>query len=108
MQISSRSRSVACIAVAALWGALPAAAQPTTPPAPPPAAAQPASGMVDKFLDMFTPAEPKPQTARQKFYHYVWNTIGPNPLLSRAVGAGISQWSNTPHERVHGWEAYGK
>jgi hypothetical protein len=64
--------------------------------------------MVDRFLDMFTPAEPKPQTARQKFYHYVWNTIGPNPLLSRAAGAGISQWTNTPHEWGQGWEAYGK
>ncbi len=97
--------------MAALWGALPAAAQPTSPPAPPPAAAQPASGssgLVDKFLDMFTPAEPKHQTPRQKFNHYVWNTIGPNPLLSRAVGAGISQWSDTPREWGQGWEAYGK
>jgi hypothetical protein len=95
--------------VAALCGALPAAAQTTNhAPAPPPAAAQPAPDFIDKVLNMVGFSEPKPQTARQKFEQYVWNTIGPVPLVGEAAGAGINQWSDTPHEWRQGWEAYGK
>jgi hypothetical protein len=88
------------IAVAALYVALPASAQPTSPPASP--------GFIDKFLDMVGPADPKHQTAGQKFTQYVWNTVGPVPLLGEAAAAGIGQWTNTPHEWGQGWEAYGR
>jgi hypothetical protein len=42
------------------------------------------------------------------FKNYVYNAIGPAPLVGAALAAGIGQWSNSPPEWHQGAEGYGR
>jgi hypothetical protein len=64
--------------------------------------------MIDKVLGMVGPAEPSQLTEKKRFQLYVVSTAGPVPLVAEAVGAGISQWENSPKEWGQGWGAYGE
>jgi hypothetical protein len=64
--------------------------------------------MVDKILGMVGPSEPTELTEKKRFELYVVSTVGPVPLVAEAVGAGISQWDNSPKEWGQGWDAYGQ
>lgn len=63
---------------------------------------------IDKVLGMVGPAEPGRLTEKKRFQLYVVRTAGPVPLLGEALGAGISQWENSPKEWGQGWGAYGE
>ena len=43
-----------------------------------------------------------------KFHNYIFDMIGPYPILGAALSAGINQADNTPPEWGQGAEAYGK
>jgi hypothetical protein len=64
--------------------------------------------IIDKLAGIVGPAEPTKLTEKKRFQLYVVSTVGPIPLFAEAVGAGISQWDNSPKEWGQGWEAYGK
>jgi hypothetical protein len=64
--------------------------------------------IIDRLLGIVAPAEPTKLTEKKRFQLYVVSTVGPIPLFAEAVGAGISQWDNSPKEWGQGWEAYGK
>jgi hypothetical protein len=64
--------------------------------------------IIDKLAGIVGPAEPSKLTEKKRFQLYVVSTAGPIPLFAEAVGAGISQWENSPKEWGQGWEAYGK
>jgi hypothetical protein len=59
-------------------------------------------------LSHFTPDDPAPISARERFHNYLMSTIGPFPVLAEAAGAGILQWNDSPHEWGQGAEGYGK
>jgi len=61
-----------------------------------------------KLLGIVAPSEPSQLTEKKRFHLYVVSVAGPVPLLAEAVGAGISQWENSPKEWGQGWDAYGK
>ena len=63
---------------------------------------------MDKIFGMVAPDEPSQLTEKKRFHLYLLSTGGPVPLLGEAIGAGISQWQNTPEEWGQGWSAYGK
>lgn len=74
-------------------------------------AAAPAEGnhdIIAKVLGMVGPSEPSQLTEKKRFQLYVVSTAGPVPLVAEAVGAGISQWDNSPKEWGQGWSAYGE
>ncbi len=58
------------------------------------------------------PAQPVPAyvrpTEKTKFHNYIFDMIGPYPILGAALSAGINQADNTPPEWGQGAEAYGK
>ena len=58
------------------------------------------------------PAQPVPAyvrpTEKTKFHNYVFDMIGPYPILGAAFSAGINQADKTPPEWGQGAEAYGK
>ncbi|HKB97342.1 MAG TPA: hypothetical protein VKD23_01015 [Terriglobales bacterium] len=59
-----------------------------------------------------TPAQPdltytRP-TAKTRLHNYVFDMIGPYPILGAALSAGINQADKTPPEWKQGAEAYGK
>lgn len=64
--------------------------------------------IIDKVLGIVGPAEPSELTETKRFQLYVVSTVGPVPLLGEAVGAGITQWENSPKEWGQGWGAYGE
>jgi hypothetical protein len=47
-------------------------------------------------------------TEKTKFHNYIFDMIGPFPILGAALSAGINQADNTPPEWRQGAEAYGK
>jgi hypothetical protein len=47
-------------------------------------------------------------TEKTKFHNYIFDMIGPYPILGAALSAGINQADNTPPEWRQGAEAYGK
>jgi hypothetical protein len=47
-------------------------------------------------------------TAKIEFHNYLFDTIGPYPIVGAAIAAGINQADNTPPEWKQGAEAYGK
>ena len=62
----------------------------------------------DRFLALAGPAKPKRLTEKERFQQYALDTAGPFPLFGEAVGAGLSQWMNSPKEWGQGWGAFGK
>ena len=58
------------------------------------------------------PAQPVPAyvrpTEKTKFHNYIFDMIGPYPILGAALSAGINQADSTPPEWGQGAEAYGK
>src|ERR1700675_1725837 len=46
-------------------------------------------------------------TEKTKFHNYIFDMIGPYPILGAALSAGINQADNTPPEWGQGAEAYG-
>ncbi len=57
---------------------------------------------------MVSPSEPGELTEKKRFHLYLLSTVGPVPIVGEAIGAGLSQWENTPKEWGQGWNAYGK
>ena len=80
----------------------PVFAQQTTP-----AAADPET-RIEKLLGMVAPSEPTELTEKKRFNLYLLSAGGPIPILGEAIGAGVSQWENSPKEWGQGWNAYGK
>ena len=50
----------------------------------------------------------QPLTASERWRSYFVSALGPEAILRSAVGAGISQWNDTPKEWRQGSEAYGE
>jgi hypothetical protein len=50
----------------------------------------------------------KPMTQSERFQHYVKGTFSVESILRSAVGAGISQGNDTPHEWGQGAEGYAR
>ena len=75
---------------------------------PPPAAATDRETTLDKVFGMVAPSEPSELTEKKRFHLYLLSAGGPIPILGEAIGAGVSQWRNTPEEWGQGWNAYGK
>ena len=65
-------------------------------------------GTLDKLLMMVGPAQSTEFSQKTRFDVYVLGTVGPVPLIGEALGAGVSQWADTPHEWGQGWNAYGR
>ncbi len=65
-------------------------------------------GIVGKLMGIVGPSEPSQMTEEKRFHLYVLSVAGPVPLLGEAVGAGFSQWENSPKEWGQGWGAYGE
>jgi hypothetical protein len=57
---------------------------------------------------MVGPSTPSKLSEKDRFRLYVVSTAGPVPLIGEALGAGISQWDNSPKEWGQGWDAYGQ
>ena len=53
------------------------------------------------------PAYTRP-TEKTKLHNYLFDTVGPYPIVGAALAAGINQADNTPPEWKQGGEAYGK
>src|SRR5215831_13594152 len=64
--------------------------------------------LLDTMLVVAGASEPVELTPKQQFQNYLLSIGGPAPLIAEAVGAGLSQWSNSPKEWGQGWGAYGK
>ncbi len=47
-------------------------------------------------------------TAAMKLHNYLFDSLGPYPILGAAIAAGINQSSNSPPEWKQGAEAYGR
>ena len=84
------------------------AAIPTLAKAQSPASPPDSPGTVAKA----TPAQPdliyERPTEKTKFHNYIFDTIGPYPIIGAAFVAGINQGENTPPEWEQGGEGYGK
>jgi hypothetical protein len=63
---------------------------------------------LDKIFGMVAPSEPSQLTETKRFHLYLLSAVGPIPILGEAIGAGYSQWTDTPEEWGQGWSAYGK
>jgi hypothetical protein len=63
---------------------------------------------IDKIFGMVAPEEPSQLTEAKRFHLYLLSAGGPIPILGEAIGAGVSQWENSPEEWGQGWNAYGK
>jgi hypothetical protein len=75
---------------------------------PPGGSAVDQEGVVSKLMGIVGPSEPSQLTEKKRFHLYVLSVGGPIPLLGEAVGAGVSQWENSPKEWGQGWGAYGE
>jgi hypothetical protein len=73
-----------------------------------PAAATEHETTLDKVFGMVAPSEPSQLTEKKRFHFYLLSVGGPVPILGEAMGAGISQWENSPHEWGQGWNSYGE
>src|SRR5689334_1061807 len=73
-----------------------------------PAAAPAQPGAFDRVLDLVLPVPATEPPHAERLGEFVMNTIGPVPLVGEAVGAALSQASNSPKEWGQGWNAYGK
>src|SRR3954454_20992268 len=49
-----------------------------------------------------------PMTQRERLNAYLKGLVGPLPLLTNAMGAGINQWCDRPEEWEQGGSGYGK
>ena len=76
------------------------AQSPATPPDSPGTVASTPPAQRD--LTYMRPSE------KTKFHNYIFDMIGPYPILGAALSAGINQADNTPPEWGQGAEAYGK
>ncbi len=63
---------------------------------------------MDKIFGMVAPDEPSQMTESKRFHLYLLSAGGPIPILGEAIGAGVSQWENSPKEWGQGWGAYGE
>ena len=63
---------------------------------------------MDKLFGMVAPDEPSQLTEAKRFHLYLLSAGGPIPILGEAIGAGVSQWDNSPKEWGQGWNAYGE
>jgi len=70
--------------------------------------AQDTPGLTDKLVDYLGPATPGPLNATQRFQAYLFNTVGPIPVIGEALGAAYSQRVDSPPEWGAGWKAYEK
>ena len=95
-------KSIRPLGIALALGPL-AFAQPGTLPPPPPS-----PGIVDQIVTQIKGAAANSPARRERFSEYLLSTVGPVPLIGEAVGAGLSQWMNSPEEWGQGWHAYGK
>ena len=75
---------------------------------PPLAAPTERDTTLDKIFGMVAPSEPSQLTEAKRFHLYLLSTGGPIPILGEAIGAGVSQWENSPEEWGQGWNAYGE
>src|SRR5258708_23339017 len=83
--------------------ALPVLAQAQSPATPPDYPGTVASTPpAQRDLTYVRPSE------KTKFHNYIFDMIGPYPILGAALSAGINQADNTPPEWGQGAEAYGK
>jgi len=62
---------------------------------------------LNKIFGMVAPDEPSQLTEAKRFHLYLLSAGGPIPILGEAIGAGFSQWENSPEEWGQGWNAYG-
>src|SRR5258708_1811580 len=62
---------------------------------------------LDKIFGMVAPSEPSELTETKRFHLYLLSAGGPIPILGEAIGAGVSQWDNSPQAWGQGWDAYG-
>jgi hypothetical protein len=62
---------------------------------------------LNKIFGMVAPDEPSQLTEAKRFHLYLLSAGGPIPILGEAIGAGVSQWENSPEEWGQGWNAYG-
>jgi hypothetical protein len=74
----------------------------------PPAAATEHETTMDKIFGMVAPDEQSQLTESKRFHLYLLSAGGPIPILGEAIGAGVSQWENSPKEWGQGWNAYGQ
>ena len=63
---------------------------------------------IDKMFGMVAPSEPSQLTEAKRFHLYLLSAGGPIPILGEAIGAGVSQWENSPKEWGQGWSAFGQ
>ena len=75
---------------------------------PPPAAAPEHETALVKIFGMVAPDEPSQLTEAKRFHLYLLSAGGPITILGEAIGAGVSQWENSPKEWGQGWNAYGE
>lgn len=75
---------------------------------PPVASATQHETTLDKIFGVVAPSEPSQLTETKRFHLYLLSTVGPIPILGEAIGAGYSQWRNSPREWGQGWSAYGE
>jgi hypothetical protein len=47
-------------------------------------------------------------TEKTKLHNYLFDMVGPNPIVGAALAAGINQWDGAPPEWRQGAEGYGK
>ena len=73
-------------------------------PAPP----QEREGTAVKALRLFEPFQPKPLTPKGRFRLYIESTIGPLPIVTQAISAGVFQGLDRPPEWGQGAAGYGK
>ena len=71
---------------------------------PPPAR----SGALEDFLDLVGPVPAAEKPHVERFHEFALDIVGPVPLIGEALGAGLSQWTNSPKEWGQGWGAFGK
>jgi hypothetical protein len=65
-------------------------------------------GFLLRRLRKMEPAKPGPITANERFHEYLWGTLGPVPVFTKFVTAGISQGLDSPPEWGQGSEGYFK
>src|ERR1700692_4679574 len=75
---------------------------------PPIATATDHETTLDKMFGMVAPSEPSQLTEAKRFHLYLLSAGGPIPILGEAIGAGVSEWENSPQEWGQGWSACGE
>lgn len=87
--------------VAIIGPASPSLAKAQTPPESRPPAAAASTTAPPPDLTYIRPSQ------RTKFHNYIFDAIGPYPILGAALAAGINQAESTPPEWKQGAEGYG-